>query len=68
MHPEVQKRAQKELDDVVGPERVPSFDDIDRLPYIQAIVLEVTRWHTVLPYGSWCKFIRDLLNSHCCST
>lgn len=51
MHPEVQKRAQRELDDVVGQERIPSFEDVDRLPYIQAIVLEVTRWHTVLPYG-----------------
>ncbi|KAH6919339.1 cytochrome P450 [Coprinopsis sp. MPI-PUGE-AT-0042] len=50
--PEVQQRAQKELDDVVGNERVPSFEDIDRLPYIQAIILEVTRWHTVLPYGA----------------
>ncbi|KAH6919270.1 cytochrome P450 [Coprinopsis sp. MPI-PUGE-AT-0042] len=51
MHPEVQRKAQEELDTVVGPEGVPSLEDVDQLPYIQAIVKEVSRWHTVLPYG-----------------
>ncbi|KAH6906083.1 cytochrome P450 [Coprinopsis sp. MPI-PUGE-AT-0042] len=51
MHPEVQKRAQKEVDAVVGTERVPSFEDLERLPYIQAVVKEVSRWHTVVPLG-----------------
>ncbi|KAH6906085.1 cytochrome P450 [Coprinopsis sp. MPI-PUGE-AT-0042] len=51
MHPEVQKKAQKEIETAVGPERVPSFEDLERLPYIQAIVKEVSRWHTVIPLG-----------------
>ncbi|KAH6906116.1 O-methylsterigmatocystin oxidoreductase [Coprinopsis sp. MPI-PUGE-AT-0042] len=51
MHPEVQNKAQKEIDTVVGTERVPSFEDLERLPYIQAVVKEVSRWHTVVPLG-----------------
>ncbi|KAI0334223.1 CyP450 monooxygenase [Cubamyces sp. BRFM 1775] len=51
MNPKVQKRAQDELDLVVGPARLPSHDDRDFLPYINAIVKESLRWHTVLPLG-----------------
>ena len=39
--PYVQVRAQEELDSVVGDERSPQLDDIERLPYIQAIIKEV---------------------------
>ncbi|KAJ3553128.1 hypothetical protein NM688_g3784 [Phlebia brevispora] len=42
-HPEVQKRAQAELDRVVGQDRLPTFDDEQSLPYISAIVKEVLR-------------------------
>jgi cytochrome P450 len=47
--PEVQKKAQAELDAVVGTDRSPDWDDIDadRLPYITAIVKETLRWRTV---------------------
>jgi cytochrome P450 len=41
--PHVQVRAQEELDNVVGDERSPKLDDIERLPYIQAIIKEVGR-------------------------
>ena len=46
---EVQKKAQSELDAVVGPERLPSISDRDMLPYVNAIVKETLRWHSVLP-------------------
>ena len=39
--PDVQARAQEELDSVLGNERSPQLDDIERLPYIQAVVKEV---------------------------
>jgi len=39
--PEVQRRAQDELDRVVGRARLPTFSDMKHLPYIQAIVKEV---------------------------
>ncbi|KAJ7610299.1 cytochrome P450 [Mycena polygramma] len=47
--PEVQKKAQAELDRVVGNERAPRYEDLDELPYIKAIVLEVHRWRPNAP-------------------
>jgi len=40
--PEVQKKAQEELDRVVGPNRTPTLKDVDKMPYIRAIIAEVT--------------------------
>ncbi len=51
LFPEVQAKAQAEIDAVVGNNRLPSFDDRERLPYINALVLEVSRWHVVAPTG-----------------
>ncbi|PFH47240.1 hypothetical protein AMATHDRAFT_6963 [Amanita thiersii Skay4041] len=51
MFPEVQKRAQAEIDIVVGPDRLPSFDDMDSLHYINAIARETMRWLLVVPLG-----------------
>ncbi|KDQ12551.1 hypothetical protein BOTBODRAFT_34288 [Botryobasidium botryosum FD-172 SS1] len=44
LHPEIAKKAQAELDAVVGPSRFPTRDDQVRLPYLNAVFLEVTRW------------------------
>ncbi|PPQ95404.1 hypothetical protein CVT26_008250 [Gymnopilus dilepis] len=51
LHPEVQSRAQEELDCVVGRDRLPDFSDRPSLPYISAIVKEVLRWNPVAPFG-----------------
>ncbi|KAF9022867.1 cytochrome P450 [Hymenopellis radicata] len=48
-HPEVQRRAQAELDEVVGRQRLPTFADRPKLPFIQAIILESFRWRPVTP-------------------
>ena len=42
-HPEVYRKAQEELDRVVGSERLPDFDDRDSLPYLNAVIKEVYR-------------------------
>jgi cytochrome P450 len=47
--PEVQKLAQQELDSVLHGKRLPDFDDMTSLPYVMALVMEVQRWHPVLP-------------------
>ncbi|KAH9987255.1 cytochrome P450 [Russula vinacea] len=49
--PEVQRRAQAEIDDVVGRDRLPTFADSPRLPYVHAIIKEVLRWRPILPFG-----------------
>jgi cytochrome P450 len=46
--PEVQRRAQAEIDAVVGRDRLPIFADAPRLPYVRAIIKEVIRWRPTL--------------------
>ncbi|KAI0676518.1 O-methylsterigmatocystin oxidoreductase [Trametes maxima] len=50
-NPYAQRDAQQELDAVVGPDRLPEFSDRDSLPYVNALVKEVSRWHSVAPLG-----------------
>ncbi len=52
-HPEVQQRAQAELDTIVGRQRLPNFDDRPQLPFIQALILESFRWRPVTPLGTF---------------
>ncbi|CAE6376736.1 unnamed protein product [Rhizoctonia solani] len=47
--PEVQKKAQDEIDKVVGADRLPTPDDFPELPYVQAIIKEVHRWRPAAP-------------------
>ncbi len=53
LRPEVQRKAQSQLDAIVGPDRLPTFEDRPSLPYIEAIVRETLRWHMVLPLGMY---------------
>ncbi|EIW86001.1 cytochrome P450, partial [Coniophora puteana RWD-64-598 SS2] len=48
-HPEAQKHAHDQIDDVVGKDRLPMFEDRESLPYIDAILRETMRWMPVLP-------------------
>ena len=49
LQPEVIRQAQKELDTVVGTDRLVQESDIPNLPYLQAITKEVFRMHPVVP-------------------
>jgi len=51
LYPEVQKRAQAELDTVISRDRLPIFEDKPRLPYIEAVCKELARWQMVTPMG-----------------
>ncbi|RDB18406.1 hypothetical protein Hypma_000372 [Hypsizygus marmoreus] len=48
-NPEALKKAQQEIDEVVGSEQLPTFDDQDSLPFVTAIVKETLRWRDVTP-------------------
>ncbi|EPQ51619.1 cytochrome P450 [Gloeophyllum trabeum ATCC 11539] len=50
LFPEIQEKAQRELDAVIG-SRLPEFTDRPQLPYIDAILREVMRWYPVTPSG-----------------
>ena len=45
MNPDAQSRAQTEIDSVTGGERLPHFDDREKLPYVQAILEECFRYY-----------------------
>ncbi|PIL26201.1 cytochrome P450 [Ganoderma sinense ZZ0214-1] len=49
--PAVQKKAQEELDAVVGHDRLPTYADIAQMPYLNAVYLETLRWNLVVPLG-----------------
>ena len=51
LNPDVQRKAQRELDQVVGPHRLPDFSDQPSLRYVDAIVKETLRWNPVVPLG-----------------
>jgi cytochrome P450 len=62
LHPDAQRRAQREIDSVVGAGRLPDFGDEMSLPYVSAVVEEVMRWHPVAPVGAHCPACFPMVN------
>ncbi|KAJ6562200.1 cytochrome P450 [Mycena capillaripes] len=64
-YPSVQQKANEELDRVVGRDRLPTFEDRPKLPYIQAIVTEASlrdplhRWNPVAPIALPHQSVQD---------
>jgi cytochrome P450 len=52
MYPDAQRKAQDEIDRVVGSNRLPSFDDRTSLPYVEALYREVMRWAPPSPLNT----------------
>ncbi|KAG6815519.1 hypothetical protein H0H93_009598, partial [Arthromyces matolae] len=50
--PDAMKKAQEELDRVVGSDRMPEFGDKDNLPYTNALIKETMRWRPVAAFGA----------------
>ncbi|KAG8754619.1 hypothetical protein FRC11_006561 [Ceratobasidium sp. 423] len=51
LYPEFMRKAQAEIDSVVGRERIPNLQDRSSLPYTDALVLEVMRMCPPVPLG-----------------
>ncbi|KIW96532.1 uncharacterized protein Z519_03601 [Cladophialophora bantiana CBS 173.52] len=51
LYPEVMRKGQAELDSVLGSTQLPTFEDKDSLPYIDAIIKETLRWRPVSAGG-----------------
>ena len=51
LHPDVQRRAQAEIDNVVGKDRLPNIEDQKALPYTMAVIKEILRYAPVVPTG-----------------
>ncbi|KAJ1301317.1 hypothetical protein OPQ81_003719 [Rhizoctonia solani] len=52
LYPEVQAKAQEEIDTAIGSNRLPTFADRPKLPYIERLLLEVMRWRPGIPLGA----------------
>ncbi|MCD9639513.1 hypothetical protein HAX54_024095 [Datura stramonium] len=55
LHPDIQAKVQREIDQVVGTDRAVSDSDLPNLPYLQAIVKETLRVHPPGPLLSWAR-------------
>ncbi|KLO13999.1 cytochrome P450 [Schizopora paradoxa] len=51
LYPDVQAKAQEEVDRVTGCNRLPSFADRVDMPYVNALVKEILRWNPAVPLG-----------------
>ena len=49
LHPELQRKAQDEIDTVTGRARFPSFEDRPKLSFVDALCKEVLRWRPAAP-------------------
>ncbi|XP_069951918.1 cytochrome P450 2D14-like isoform X2 [Cherax quadricarinatus] len=47
-HSAVQQKVQQELDEVVGRDRLPSYSDVDQLPYTRATIHEAQRFFDLI--------------------
>ncbi|KAL0578091.1 cytochrome p450 [Marasmius crinis-equi] len=64
-NPICQEKAQKEIDEIVGRGRLPSFEDRKSLPYVEAVYREVMRWHPAIPIGpAHATSEDDMYNGH----
>ena len=48
-YPAVLKRAQAEVDAMIGQDRMPNFEDRASLPYCDAVFTEALRWGAAVP-------------------
>ncbi|KAG6860201.1 hypothetical protein C0995_014458 [Termitomyces sp. Mi166 len=58
-HPEVLAKAQKEIDTVIGSERLPNFSDRPNLAYIEALLKETWRWGAPVPLNLPHRLMED---------
>uniref|UniRef100_A0A8C0XM62 Cytochrome P450 n=2 Tax=Castor canadensis TaxID=51338 RepID=A0A8C0XM62_CASCN len=51
LHPDVQRRVQQEIDEVIGQVRRPEMGDQARMPFTNAVIHEVQRFADITPFG-----------------
>ncbi|KAH7908057.1 cytochrome P450, partial [Hygrophoropsis aurantiaca] len=66
LYPEIQERAWLSIQSVVGTARLPNFDDRASLPYLDAVLREILRWHPIAPMGSvpHATYTEDIYNGY----
>ena len=51
-NPSVKRKVQQELDEMIGPNRLPRLDDVPNLTYTRATLYEIMRRSSVVPMGT----------------
>ncbi|CAE7206215.1 unnamed protein product, partial [Rhizoctonia solani] len=51
LYPNAQRKAQEEIDAVIGNSRLPVLEDRPALPFTNALIQEVLRWCPIVPIG-----------------
>uniref|UniRef100_A0A182NGX6 Cytochrome P450 n=1 Tax=Anopheles dirus TaxID=7168 RepID=A0A182NGX6_9DIPT len=59
MRPDVQKKVHDEIDNQLAPDALPHYDDRLKLPYIEAFLLEVHRFFSIVPVNVPRRAIHD---------
>uniref|UniRef100_A0A4X2M3T6 Cytochrome P450 n=1 Tax=Vombatus ursinus TaxID=29139 RepID=A0A4X2M3T6_VOMUR len=58
-HPEVEAKIHEEIDQVIGRNRSPKFDDKAKMPYTEAVIHEIQRFGNVIPMGLARRVTKD---------
>ncbi|KAL8219999.1 UNVERIFIED_CONTAM: hypothetical protein K2H54_037549 [Gekko kuhli] len=58
-HPEVEEKVHQEIDQVIGRNRAPNWDDHLQMHYTEAVIHEIQRFADMIPMGLARRVIRD---------
>ncbi|XP_075794251.1 cytochrome P450 2J4-like isoform X2 [Pelodiscus sinensis] len=59
LHPDVQEKVQQELDVVLGSSQLICYEDRKNLPYTNAVIHEIQRYHCIAPVGVPRQCVKD---------
>ncbi|KAF1829297.1 cytochrome P450 2D18 [Decorospora gaudefroyi] len=63
-YPDIQQRAHKNIDEVVGAARSPQWKDSARLPFIVQIIKETLRWRPIITFMPHATTADDTVNGY----
>lgn len=61
LYPDVQEKCQTVIDEELGFNQLPSLKDKSKLPYVEAVILEIQRFCNVAPVGGPRRVLRDTM-------
>ena len=51
LYPDAQERVRQEIDATLGKCRLPTFEDLGLVPYVDAVIKEGLRWQPIVRLG-----------------